>query len=142
MDESLVEHDATFSEPWQARAFALAVSVTDEDAGGVGSWDDFQERLVREIEAAESAADLVSPDEPADLDGDEAAYYRRWLAALEDLLVSEAVDEAALRERALAFERGDRDAHEFVRGDPHAHADELPEGHADGSDHGGHGHTH
>lgn len=142
VDDSLVDGDATFAEPWQARAFALAVSVTDEDTdSGVGAWTEFQERLVAEIEEAESAADLVSPDDPAPLEGDESDYYQQWLSALEDLLVTEAVDAEDLRERALAFERGDRDAHEFVDGDPHEHADDLPEGHADGAEHT-HGHDH
>ena len=138
VDDSLVDGDATFSEPWQARAFALAVSVTDEDGDGVGEWTDFQERLVAEIEAADSPAELASREEPPDLAGDETEYYSQWLTALEDMLVSSAIDEEALRERALEFERGDRDAHEFVDGDPHEHAEDLPEGHADGS----HGHSH
>lgn len=145
VDESLVDGDATFAEPWQARAFALAVAVTDEEDGcGVGSWSEFQERLVREIDKAESAADLVSREEPAELDGDEDRYYRQWLSALERLLADGGIDEDALRERALEFERGERDAHEFVDGDPHGHAEDLPEGHADGSDHdhGDHSHSH
>lgn len=145
IDESLVDAEATFSEPWQARAFALAVSVTDEDGEGVGEWADFQERLVAEIEAADSPAALVDRDEPPELEGDEGEYYGQWLAALENLLTSSGVDAEALRERALEFERGDRDAHEFVEGDPHEHAKDLPEGHADGSHghgHGDHNHDH
>jgi len=135
VEESLIGDDATFAEPWQARAFALAVAVTDEGTGRVGTWSEFQERLVEEIKAADSAVDLVKPDGPPALDGDDTEYYRQWLAALEDLLVIEAVDVEDLRERALAFERGDRDAHEFVQGDPHAHVDDLPEGHGDGGHH-------
>lgn len=138
IDEKLVDGDATFSEPWQARAFALAVSVTDETGDGVGDWSSFQARLVAEIEAAESPAELASREEPPELDGDEETYYSQWLAALEELLVASGIDAEALRERALEFERGDRDAHEFVEGDPHEHADDLPDGHADGS----HGHSH
>ena len=140
IDDSLVDGDATFSEPWQARAFALAVSVTDEDGEGVGEWNAFQERLVAEIEAADSPAELASRDEPPELDSDESAYYEQWLTALEELLVSSGIDAVALRERALEFERGERDAHEFVDGDPHEHVEALPEGHADGSH--GHGHDH
>ena len=138
IDDELVDGDATFSEPWQARAFALAVSVTDETGDGVGEWSAFQERLAAEIEAAESPAELASREEPPELDGDETTYYSQWLAALEELLVDSAIDAEALRERALEFERGDRDAHEFVEGDPHEHASDLPDGHADGS----HGHDH
>jgi len=140
IEESPVDGDATFAEPWQARAFALAVAVTDENGDGVGEWSEFQDRLVAEIEAADSPAELASREEPPELDGDESEYYGRWLAALEDLLLSSAVDAEDLRERALEFERGERDAHEFVDGDPHGHADELPEDHADGSH--GHGHSH
>ena len=129
----------TFAEPWQARAFALAVAATDES--GERPWKAFQEALVAEVPDAEAP----SPDSPAAIDGDDGEYYRDWLAALEESLTDDAVDAEALRERALAFERGDRDAHEFVEGDPHEHADSLPEGHADGSDHdhgaGGHQHA-
>ncbi|MEF8801737.1 MAG: nitrile hydratase accessory protein [Halolamina sp.] len=140
--DSLVDGDATFAEPWQARAFALAVAVTDEKNGsGLGSWSAFRERLVREIDDAESAPALLNRDEPVELDGDEDRYYRQWLSALERLLADGGIDENALRERALAFERGERDAHEFVNGDPHGHAADLPEGHADGSDHD-HSHDH
>jgi nitrile hydratase accessory protein len=141
VDESLVDGGATFAEPWQARAFALAVAVTDEEDGsGVGSWSEFQARLVGEIEDSDSAAGLVNREEPAALGGDEDRYYRQWLTALERLLADGGIDEDALRERALEFERGERDAHEFVDGEPHGHAVDLPEGHAEGSH--GHGHAH
>ena len=122
--------DRTFDEPWQARAFALAVALTDERDV---DWDRFQSRLVAEVK--DSAA--------TDVDDSEAAYYRQWLAALERLLVEEDLVEAsALRERVAAFAEGDRTAHEFVRGDPHAHAERLPEDHAEGSHHDSHGHGH
>ncbi len=130
--------DPTFAEPWQARAFALAVAATDED--GEHPWETFQEALVERVPDAEAP----SPESPESIDGDDDEYYRDWLAALEESLTDDAIDAEALRERALAFERGDRDAHEFVEGDPHEHADSLPEGHADGSDHdhGTDGHSH
>lgn len=146
----------TFAEPWQARAFALAVSLADEeaneartdgtssDAAGYG-WHEFQRELVAEIDAHDLDLDeraIRAPDEPTVLAADEERYYRQWLSALEHLLTSDgALDETALRERALEFERGDRDAHEFVDGDPHAHAERLSEGHADGGD-AGHSHDH
>jgi len=126
------EDAPTFDAPWQARAFAVAVALTDEDDL---PWDAFQSRLVAEIDAGDADGD--DPNE---------VYYRQWLGALERLLVEEGLLEPGeLAERAAAFEAGDRSAHEFVAGDPHAHADRLPEGHAEGShhDHGdGHGHSH
>lgn len=113
----------TFDEPWQARAFALAVALTDER--GL-DWERFQSRLVEEVADA--------PD--GDSEGPDDDYYRRWLAALERLLVEEAlVAPGELGDRVAAFAAGDRTAHEFVEGNPHAHVDRLPEGHAEGSHH-------
>ena len=124
------EDGPTFSEPWQARAFALAVALTDEDERD-RNWDDFQRELVAELDRTPGAES-----------GDEDDYYGAWLSALERFLVERGVvDPGAFAERAAEFAGGDRDAHEFVEGDPHAHADRLPEGHADGSDHH-HDHPH
>lgn len=143
--------EPTFAAPWQARAFALAVALTDEDSED-RAWDAFQRELVAEIEAdapndAGAVAGGDGSDGAAEPAGDQAlreaedAYYRQWLRALERFLYDRGVvDAAALVARAQEFESGDRDAHEFVDGDPHAHADELPEGHADGSHNHGHEH--
>jgi len=126
----------TFAEPWMARSFALAVALTDEDEQG-RAWDDFQAELVAELEASPGADD-----------GSDADYYGAWLAALERFLTErDLVDGADFSARATAFADGERNAHEFVKGDPHAHADRLPEGHADGAHHhhgdgGGHEHGH
>jgi nitrile hydratase accessory protein len=59
------DDDAPFTEPWQARAFALAV-VAAERAGV--DWDAFRDRL--------KAAIAARPDQP---------YYESWLDALEAL---------------------------------------------------------
>ena len=124
------EDGPTFAEPWQARAFALAVALTDEDERD-RTWDDFQRELVAELDR-----------DPGAEAGDDDHYYCAWLAALERFLVErDVVDAEAFAERAAEFAGGERNAHEFVEGDPHAHADRLPEGHADGSDHH-HGHEH
>jgi hypothetical protein len=54
-----------FDEPWQARAFALAVAAVDE----LGlPWDTFRDHL--------KAAVAGAPDRP---------YWESWLAALESL---------------------------------------------------------
>jgi nitrile hydratase accessory protein len=120
------EDAPTFEAPWQARAFALAVALTDEDDDAL-PWDEFQRRPVEEIDAGDGGAD-------------EKTYYRRWLAALERLLVErDRLDPGELTDRVAEFEAGDRSGHEFVEGDPRAHADRLPKGHAEGS---GHSHEH
>lgn len=138
----------TFDAPWQARAFSLAVALTDEadenDEDDL-SWTEFQSRLVAEVDAGSDDDRTGVPGDGSDA---EAVYYRQWLAALERLLVERGViDSGDLRDRVESFESGARDAHEFVDGDPHEHADALPEGHADGADHDhghddGHNHDH
>jgi nitrile hydratase accessory protein len=69
-----------FAEPWEARAFALAVEL---HARGHFHWAEFRTRLIEEIAAEDSS--------PADESGDRSAsernagYYRCWLRALERL---------------------------------------------------------
>lgn len=107
-----VADDPTFEAPWQARAFAIAVSLTDRGGGDL-PWEDFQARLIDEIETDTNTA-------PIDM-----VYYEQWLRALERLLIEEAIIEPGeLVERASEFEAGDRDASEFVIGNhshPHGH---------------------
>ena len=115
----------TFDAPWQARAFALAVALTDEHAEETLTWNEFQTRLVEKMNADREDEDP------------EAVYYRQWLTALERSLIErEILDSGELAARVGEFDEGDRDGHEFVEGDPHAHVDRLPEGHAEGSHHG------
>ncbi|WP_435158852.1 nitrile hydratase accessory protein [Haladaptatus sp. DFWS20] len=114
----------TFDAPWQARAFALAVALTDNQADETLTWQEFQTRLVEEVNADRENG------------GQEAVYFRQWLTALERSLVERGIlDYGDLTARVAAFENGDRDGHEFVEGDPHAHADRLPDSHAEGNHH-------
>lgn len=61
-----------FHEPWQARAFALVVSLC---RAGHYEWDDFRSHLIAEIGAAGAGQDG-------------AGYYGHWLAACEKLLAA------------------------------------------------------
>ena len=61
--------ELVFEEPWEGRAFGLAVAMNE---GGVYDWPDFRDRLV-----AETAAD--------EQHGEPTGYYQRWLRALERL---------------------------------------------------------
>ena len=122
------EETPTFDAPWQARAFAIAVALS---ADGAYEWDAFQDRLAAEIERADGST------VPADRAASEADYYRRWLAALERLLVSDGVLEpGALTERTREFAVGDRDASEWIEGE-HDHDPGT-----DGSDAHDHSHAH
>lgn len=71
-----------FAEPWEARAFAIAVTLS----GGKGfSWDEFRDRLIAEIaqtDAAREGRTGHGTDEP---------YYECWLAALEQILCAKSL---------------------------------------------------
>ena len=98
----------TFEEPWQARAFGIAVALYDDGAGF--EWSAFQERLIEEVRRDDTGA--------TDAGALEGVYYEQWLAALERLLVEDgAIDPGELAERAASFAAGDRTAEEFVEGD-------------------------
>jgi nitrile hydratase accessory protein len=70
--------ELVFAEPWESRAFALAVALA---ARGAYEWEDFRARLIAEIGAweREHAHD------------DRWSYYERWSAALERILLDQAV---------------------------------------------------
>ena len=61
-----------FPAPWAARAFALAVTLNER---GVFSWTEWSETL-------SATVSRMADDNPADPE----AYWRAWLASLEELL--------------------------------------------------------
>ncbi len=63
-----------FAEPWQAQAFALALSLHES---GVFTWGEWAESLSREIAGARERGE----------DDTGAGYYLHWLNALERLCV-------------------------------------------------------
>ncbi|MBM4255579.1 MAG: nitrile hydratase accessory protein [Deltaproteobacteria bacterium] len=69
--------ELVFHDPWERRAFAMAVSLWEQ---GFYQWDEFRDHLIAEIAAGERAA---GPDAPPE---DLPSYYESWLAALEKLL--------------------------------------------------------
>jgi nitrile hydratase accessory protein len=64
-----------FAEPWQAQAFALAVTLSKQ---GHFTWKEWAAALAHELDAA---ANRGEPD-------DGSRYYEHWLAALERLVTS------------------------------------------------------
>jgi nitrile hydratase accessory protein len=67
-----------FREPWEAQAFALAVSLQQR---GLFSWTEWAQALGAEIKRAQAAGD---PDTGE-------TYYRHWLAALERIVAEKGV---------------------------------------------------
>ena len=71
-----------FGAPWQAEAFALAVSLNER---GLFTWKEWAATLGDEIKKAQAAGD---PDTGE-------TYYRHWLAALERILAEKGVTDPA-----------------------------------------------
>lgn len=83
--------ELVFAEPWESRAFGMAVSLHD---AGAFTWPAFQAALISRIGAWESG----HPD------GGSWSYYQHWLGALEDVLEaagSVSSDEVEARARQL-----------------------------------------
>lgn len=113
MDESIAlpraNGELLFAAPWEARAFGLAVALNE---AGVYPWRDFSQQLAQEIATEEAAA---SP----------STYYERWLATLEELVVSHglvtpAEIEAMMAQQALLDDH-DHDHHHDHHHDDHHH---------------------
>ncbi len=82
-----------FREPWEAQAFALALSLHER---GVFSWSEWTAALGEEIRKAQTDGD---PDTGE-------TYYRHWLAALEHLVAAKGlVDGETLGRTREAWQR-------------------------------------
>ncbi len=85
-----------FAEPWQAQAFALALTLSHE---GHFSWKEWSTALAQEIRRAEARG------EP----NDGSRYYDRWLATLERLVTEKKLStRPALRQRKAEWARAYR----------------------------------
>lgn len=77
------EEGPVFAEPWEARAFALAVRLQEQ---GMFTWNEWAAELSRSIAAAQAQGD---PDQGN-------TYYRHWLRCLESLAMSKGLATADL----------------------------------------------
>ena len=67
-----------FREPWEARAFAVALALHQR---GVFTWPEWAAALAAQIKRAQAAGDADSGD----------TYYKHWLATLETLVAAKGV---------------------------------------------------
>jgi len=79
-----LEKEVTFSAPWEARAFAMAVRLSES---GICSWDEFRRHLISEI----AKADKVRAHGWVE---DCAGYYTYFLNALQNLLAEKGIVDA------------------------------------------------
>jgi nitrile hydratase accessory protein len=102
--------ELVFSEPWEGRAFGMAVALYE---AGAFTWPRFQAALIARIAAWEAA--------PAE--GERWNYYRHWLGALEDVLTDGGAvlaEEITARARTLARRPTGHD-HDHDHGHSHPH---------------------
>ena len=89
-----INGELVFAAPWEGRAFGIAVALNES---GAYEWSEFQRRLAEEIGGA-------PPDDDA------SAYYERWLASLERLLLEQGVlTREELDTRTAEYEAGELD---------------------------------
>jgi nitrile hydratase accessory protein len=69
------EGERVFREPWEAQAFALALTLHQR---GIFSWSEWAATLGEEVSKAQAAGDPDSGE----------TYYQHWLAALERLIAA------------------------------------------------------
>jgi nitrile hydratase accessory protein len=72
------DENHVFAEPWQARAFALALALSER---GMFSLRDFQAALIRRITSFEKGQCIANTTD----------YYTRWIEALEDILLQKSM---------------------------------------------------
>jgi nitrile hydratase accessory protein len=73
IEAARLDPDHVFSAPWEARAFALALKLSE---AGYFTWDEFRERLIAEV----GASDRIRARDGTD---DHGEYYEHFLRALE-----------------------------------------------------------
>jgi len=76
IEATRLDADHVFSAPWEARAFAIALKLSES---GHFTWDEFRDHLIAEVRASDRirARDGTS---------DHGEYYDHFLHALENLL--------------------------------------------------------
>lgn len=86
-------NEPVFREPWEAKAFAMAVEL---HASGLFTWPEWAQALSGAIRDAQAEGDPDCGD----------SYYRHWLTALEAIVVTRAVvTTEGLAERREAWHR-------------------------------------
>ena len=76
-----LDANQVFSAPWEARAFAIALGLSQ---AGIFTWDEFRAKLIAEV---------AKSDRIRERDGtaDHGEYYEHFLRALEALLAEKAL---------------------------------------------------
>jgi len=74
--------ELVFHDSWERRVFALAVALCEQ---GLYQWDEFRDRLIAEIAAADQTATTDTSHSTG------PSYYESWLAAFEKLVIEKGI---------------------------------------------------
>ncbi len=75
------DEDQVFSAPWEARAFAIALGLSE---AGLFSWDDFRSHLIAEVAVSDRIRER-------DGTADQGYYYDHFVRALENILTQKGI---------------------------------------------------
>jgi nitrile hydratase accessory protein len=83
-----------FEAPWQARAFGMVVAANEREHY---AWDEFREQLSASIGSNAKSSDP-------------SAYYERWVASFESVLLEKGIlDRKEIDARTAEFASGERE---------------------------------
>lgn len=91
-ERGIPPRDVVFNEPWEARAFALALALAE---AGRFEWEEFRQRLIAEIASSDAA--VAAGEHGA------ATYYEAWLRALEALVGAKGIARIDEIDRSAGF---------------------------------------
>lgn len=97
------EKGPVFREPWEAHAFAMALTLYDK---GLFAWTEWAAMLGEEIKKAQAAGDPDTGD----------AYYRHWLATLERIVAEKGL--TTVQTLAQHYDAWNHAAHRTPHGKP------------------------
>ena len=90
IESARLDPEHVFSAPWEARAFAIALKLSES---GLFSWDEFRDHLIAEVGASDRirARGGTSRIRARDGTSDHGEYYEHFLRALERLLAEKGI---------------------------------------------------
>ena len=88
IEAARLDPEHVFSAPWEARAFAIALKLSES---GLFTWDEFRDHLIAEV----GASDRIRA---RDGTSDHGEYYEHFLRALEHVLAEKGIATTGVRE--------------------------------------------
>ncbi len=87
IESARLDPEHVFSAPWEARAFAIALKLSES---GLFTWDEFRDHLIAEVSASDRIRG-TSRIRARDGTSDHGEYYEHFVRALEHLLAEKGI---------------------------------------------------